>query len=489
MKRNGLLFVLALTLALGPGPTAGERGRAHEGISDGGLQMERIPYSEVRIREFPIAMQCWTFRKFTFVETLAKVKDLGIKYLEAYPGQKFSADMPEVSFNHTMSKETRARAKKLLREHGIALISYGVVGFENTEEKMRPVFEFAREMGIRTINTEPNYDDLSLIEKMVKRYNVQIAIHNHPPPTKYARPETVLNLIKDLDPRIGACADTGHWLRTGVDPVEALQLLEGRITNVHLKDLDQAGIRKALDVPFGQGKANVHDILAELTLQNYYGPLAVEHENPNDIDNPSPPIRKGVDYIHSITHYRGYEQLLKNSRGRFHKHGWNHYGPGYFQLDAKTGILKSEGGMGLFWYSAKKYADFVLELEYKCSRKNTNSGIFLRVPEMPVNNDYIYHSFEIQIDDASKDKHTTGSAYDAEAPTQNAAKPTGEWNFYRITFQGDRIQVELNGVKVLDWKAEPRGKIRDFAREGYLGLQNHDSRSPVYFRNIFIKEL
>lgn len=480
---------MALALVLGPGHSAGENGKAADAIVSGGHQIERVPYSEVRIREFPIAMQCWTFRKFTFVETLARVKALGIKHLEAYPGQKFSPDMPKVGFHHNMTQEARDLAKKLLREHGITLISYGVVGFDNTEASMRPVFEFAREMGIRTINTEPDYDDLSLIEKMVQRYNVRIAIHNHPPPTKYARPETVRDLIKGRDPRIGACADTGHWLRTGVDPVEALRMLEGRITNVHLKDLDQAGVSKALDVPFGQGKANVHDILAELTLQNYYGPLAIEHENPNDIDNPSPPIRKGIDYIHSITHYRGYEQLLKNSGGRFHKHGWNHYGPGYFQLDAETGVLKSEGGMGLFWYSAKRYADFVLELEYKCAQKNTNSGVFLRVPEMPVNNDYIYHSFEIQIDDASTGKHTTGSAYDAEAPTQDAAKPTGEWNFYRISFQGDRIQVELNGVKVLDWKAEPRGKIRDFAREGYIGLQNHDSRSPVYFRNIFIKEL
>jgi hypothetical protein len=49
--------------------------------------------------------------------------------------------------------------------------------------------------------------------------------------------------------------------------------------------------------------------------------------------------------------------------------------------------------------------------------------------------------------------------------------------------------VELNGKPVLDWEAEPRGKVRDCAPEGYIGLQNHDSRSPVFFRNVFIKEL
>ena len=59
----------------------------------------------------------------------------------------------------------------------------------------------------------------------------------------------------------------------------------------------------------------------------------------------------------------------------------------------------------------------------------------------------------------------------------------------KITFKGDRILVELNGADVVDWNAEPRGKVKDFAREGYIGLQNHDSRSPVYFRNIYVREL
>ncbi len=488
MKRTAILSILGiglfalLLLSAGFTPEAGS-------VPPQGTEIERGPYDEVRIREFPVAMQCWTFRKFTFFETLDRVKEMGIQYLEAYPGQPLSQDMPGKSFGHTMDQATRDLVKERLQEAGITLISYGVVGFDNTEESMGQVFTFARDMRIRTINTEPKYDDFTLLEKMVRRYNIRIAIHNHPPPTKYARPLTVLEHVQGLDPRIGACADTGHWLRTGVDPVEALRLLEGRITNVHLKDLDQFGVRKALDVPFGQGKANVRKILAELTRQNYYGPLAVEHENPADVENPAPPIMEGLDYIDSITYYKGYEQILGQRNGRFHKHGWNHYGPGYFTLDEQTGEMKSQGGMGLFWYSARTFSDFVLDLEFKCAQKNTNSGVFLRVPEIPVNNDYIYHSFEIQIDDASKGVHHTGAAYDAEAPSASASKPVGEWNHFRMTFQGGRIQVDLNGTRVLDWEAEPRGKVKDFAREGYLGLQNHDSRSPVYFRNIFIKDL
>jgi hypothetical protein len=185
----------------------------------------------------------------------------------------------------------------------------------------------------------------------------------------------------------------------------------------------------------------------------------------------------------------GYEQLLKSWEGRYHKGGWNHYGPGYFELDPDTGILTSHGGMGLFWYSVKDFSDFVLELEFRCADVNTNSGVFLRVPGVPTSDDYIYHSFEIQIDDASEGIHHTGAAYDAEAPTHSASNPPGEWNHYRITFQGNHLTVELNGEKVLDWDAEPRGKVTDFALTGYIGLQNHDDRSPVYFRNIILREL
>jgi len=186
---------------------------------------------------------------------------------------------------------------------------------------------------------------------------------------------------------------------------------------------------------------------------------------------------------------QSYEQILKSNKGRYEKHGWNHYGPGYFELDPETGILKSHGGMGLLWYAAKEYSDFILELEFMCSDRTTNSGVFLRVPGVPTSDDYIYHSFEIQINDAGEGIHHTGAVYDAEAPSELASNPAGEWNHFKITFIGSRITVELNGRQVIDWEAEPRGKVEDFADRGYIGLQNHDDRSPVYFRNIYVKDL
>ena len=182
-------------------------------------------------------------------------------------------------------------------------------------------------------------------------------------------------------------------------------------------------------------------------------------------------------------------RILEKKFGKYSKHGWNHYGPGYFTLDSKTGVLESHGGMGLFWYSEKKYKNFILELDYKTSGPKANSGIFLRVPDIPVSDDYIYHSFEIQINNADKGKHKTSAVYDAQAASKDAYKPAGEWNHYKITFQDSRIQVELNGEQVNDWLARPSGKVIDFSEEGYIGLQNHDWDTSTYFKSIYIIEL
>lgn len=186
----------------------------------------------------------------------------------------------------------------------------------------------------------------------------------------------------------------------------------------------------------------------------------------------------------------GFERILQQSRnGRFHKGGWNHYGPGYFELDSETGVLSSFGGMGLFWYAAAEYGDFVLDLEFMTEVESANSGVFIRVPGVPASNEYIYHSWEIQIDDASEGIHHTGGVYDAEAPSASPSKGPGQWNHMRISFVGDHITVEVNGEQVIDWDAEPRGKVADFAARGYIGLQNHDRDTRTMFRNIFVKSL
>ena len=478
MKRNRLVFLALIVLASAFAPA-----RPFGSVAEDDL-------SQVRIKNFPVAMQCWTYRRYSFFEAVEKTKALGLKSVQAYPGQPLSAEDKGVVFSHQMADPQIDMVRKKLTQSGMEVVGYGVVDIGRTEPEMRKAFEFARKMGIQVIATEPQDADFPLLDKLVKEYDIRIAIHNHPEPSKYAKPETVLEHIKGLDERIGSCADPGHWMRGGIPPLDALRLLKGRIIDVHIKDRSDFGSDKKVDdVAIGEGKAGLRDVLAELTLQDYAGYLTIEYENEKEVLTPEPATRKGLENFTALTYYEGYTGLLTRSNMRYSKHGWNHYGPGHFELDEKTGVLKSQGGMGLLWYSVKKWRDFVLDLEFKCAQKNTNSGIFYRIPDLPTSDDYIYHSFEVQIYDAGDGIHKTGAIYDAEGPAKEASNPTGEWNHMKIICQGKRIRIELNGTQVVDWEMEPHGKIKDFAAEGYFGLQNHDSISPVFFRNIFAKEI
>ena len=149
------------------------------------------------------------------------------------------------------------------------------------------------------------------------------------------------------------------------------------------------------------------------------------------------------------------------------------------------------------------YGDFVLELEFKVAT-NTNSGVYLRTADRQ---DPVYTGIEVQVansfgQDQLSRTGTAGAIYDCVAPTHNAIKPPGEWNRYVITCQGPRIQVVLNDQAIVDMNLEewtqarqnPDGTtnkfgtpLKDFARQGYIGLQDHGR--PVWYRNIRIKPL
>ncbi|WP_161811390.1 3-keto-disaccharide hydrolase [Steroidobacter agaridevorans] len=174
--------------------------------------------------------------------------------------------------------------------------------------------------------------------------------------------------------------------------------------------------------------------------------------------------------------------------------GWKHVGPGEFVVE--NGALKSVGGMGLLFYPGEKFGNAVIRVVYKVSG-DSNSGVFIRIPEqptepwMPVNKGY-----EVQIDDSDDDWHRTGVLYSF---TKTLAQPkTGEWNTMEITLEDERTVVTVNGTKVTDFKEgspvpekkqkhEPdRGKR---AASGYIGLQNHNDKDVVYFKEVSVKKL
>ncbi len=226
-----------------------------------------------------VGCQAYTFNRFTFFEAVDKVKSLGLHYIEAYPGQKFSPEKPDAKFHHTMSEELQQEALDYLKAANVQLMNYGVVGLPNDEAECRKVFDFAKEMGIETICSEPPKDAFDLLDKLVEEYEINVAIHNHPKPSRYWNPDQVLAVCEGRSNRIGACADTGHWMRSDINPLDALKKLEGRIISFHLKDLNKYGKGGEHDVPWGTGEADIKAIMAEVKRQGFEGVFAAEYEH------------------------------------------------------------------------------------------------------------------------------------------------------------------------------------------------------------------
>jgi sugar phosphate isomerase/epimerase len=231
--------------------------------------------------DFVIGCQAWTFNRFSVFEAIEKTAETGAKVIEFFPGQKLSPDQKDVKFDHNAPKEVWEKVKAKLKEHDITPVAYGVVGLSTVEADSRKVFEFAKFFGIRVLNTE-SVNAIDTFEKLVKEYDIKVGFHDHPkrpdrPEYRMWDPNYILEVCKDRDPRIGSCADTGHWVRSGLKPVDCIRILKGRVVSSHLKDL-HAPMPSGHDVPFGTGVSDIKGILDEFKSQGFVGPISVEYE-------------------------------------------------------------------------------------------------------------------------------------------------------------------------------------------------------------------
>lgn len=172
--------------------------------------------------------------------------------------------------------------------------------------------------------------------------------------------------------------------------------------------------------------------------------------------------------------------------------GWRMAGPGGFWWVAE-GVLESHGGSGLFWYADEVFEDFVLQAEWRITRREDNSGIFIRCPALGDDpQPAIERGYEIQIDDRGLDPetgtlgsplHLTGAVYTLAPAACLASRPVGSWNEFEITARASIIAVRLNGREV--------SRLENAGREprGHVGLQNHHDGSAVQFRSLRIMRL
>ncbi len=244
---------------------------------------------------FTVGMQSYTFRKFDLEQCLKRTQELGLKYTEFYPGH--------IPMNS--SPEKLAGIKKLLAEYGVTPIAYGVMGFSKDHDANKKTFEFAAKLGAKYLSADPSPDSFDSLDKLVAEYKIAIAIHPHGPTGKgkelhrWSSAEVILKAVKDHDPLIGTCLDTGHLIRTAqvaepLDSAQQIRVMGARNFGLHLKDHDN---KRRTDVPYGDpaGVLDVAGVLKALKEVKFGGYISIEYEA--NEGNPSPDVKKCVEYF------------------------------------------------------------------------------------------------------------------------------------------------------------------------------------------------
>ncbi len=217
--------------------------------------------------------------QLTFYRAIDQVASLGLHYIEGSARPALSKNSPGIHIDPSMSEEARKKLKLRLADARVKLASYYSTKLTGDEEKCREEFALAKDMGIETLVGEPPLDSFDLIEELCEQYQINVAIHNHATPSRYWNPETVLKVCQGRSRRIGVCGDTGHWVRSGINPVDAIRKLGDRIISFHFKDMNAFGRLDAHDVPWGAGKGNVKGMMEEVHRQGIKPLFIIEYEH------------------------------------------------------------------------------------------------------------------------------------------------------------------------------------------------------------------
>ena len=230
---------------------------------------------------WPIGIQSFSLRKYDLNQAVRHMHGLGLHYVEFYR-------------KHVAIESSDAELsalKKLLSDADITMSSHGVNKFSADHEANRKVFQFAHRAGLRNITANPTPDSFDSLDKLVAEFDIRICIHNHGPGSSYDKIDEVVSAVEGHDPRIGACVDTGHFIRSKEDPIEAIERLNKRVFALHIKD-EEKQEKKSRNVIIGKGFLDVVALFKTLKAIGFPadGSISLEYEaNP---DNPIDDIQQ-----------------------------------------------------------------------------------------------------------------------------------------------------------------------------------------------------
>ena len=248
-------------------------------------------------KDWKLGVAMYTFHTVSFPEALEYIDSAGIRFAEAMTFHKAGAALKD-SVMSKLSPSGINKLKKLAADKNIKIESI-YIGGGNTVESWKKEFEVARQLGVKFVTAEPPVRMWDSIDSLAGVYKMKVAIHEHwKGVSAYWHPDSVLAAIKG-HPNFGACADLGHWPKSGVNPVEGIKKLKGHIIAIHLKDIAAFNNPKLKDVTVGTGVVDFPGVFEELKKQNFKGNIYIEKDVVNKPSN-LPSVLETIRYYNGL---------------------------------------------------------------------------------------------------------------------------------------------------------------------------------------------
>lgn len=241
-------------------------------------------------RGFRPGVASYTFRKFSVDDTIKAMQRLDLKYI--------SIKDFHLSLNSSAAERKAVVAK--FSAAGITPLSCGNITMKNDESNIRQAFEYARDCGIPVIVCSPDPASMPILDRMVKEFDIKLAIHNHGPEDKrFPSPDDVWNAIRQYDKRIGFCIDVGHTARAGADPARSILKYKDRLYDLHFKDISSTEPNGST-IPAGRGVLDLRAVVRALLKIRYGYLFSIEYEGwEND---PVPAVAETIGYAKGLLH-------------------------------------------------------------------------------------------------------------------------------------------------------------------------------------------
>lgn len=244
-----------------------------------------------------LGVALWTFHPASFEEALALADSSGLPFIEPYSFHRVGGDGGDTLIQDLSPAGIR-RLREEMDRHGLRAPSVYITG-DTSVRSWKRQFELAQALGATYVTAEPPLSLWDEVDSLAGLFGMKVALHNHwRGVSPYWHPDSVLAAIEG-HPHFGACADLGHWPKSGIDPLDGVKTLSGHIIGIHLKDIAAYNDPTLKDVPVGTGIIDFSAIFTELERQGFKGHVYIERDTrslPNNLEV----VRQTIEYFNQL---------------------------------------------------------------------------------------------------------------------------------------------------------------------------------------------